>query len=68
VHAQPIALDRIRVPALVLAGDTDPLAVRPELLARAIPGAELRTLAGDHLGALQDPSFVASVRDFVRLG
>jgi pimeloyl-ACP methyl ester carboxylesterase len=68
VHAQPIALDRIKVPALVLAGDADPLAVRPELLARAIAGAELRALAGDHLGALQDPKFVESVRDFVRLG
>jgi pimeloyl-ACP methyl ester carboxylesterase len=67
VHARPIALDRIAVPALLLAGDSDPLAMRPEVLARAIPGAELRMLKGDHLGALQDPAFIPSIRDFVRL-
>lgn len=67
VHASPIALDRITAPALVLAGRSDPLAVRPELLAQAIPGAELRLLQGDHMSALQDPAFIGSIRDFVRL-
>lgn len=67
VHAEPIALDRIAVPTLLLAGDSDPLAMRPEVLASAIPGAQLRMLKGDHLGTLQDPAFIPSLRDFVRL-
>ncbi len=67
VHASPIALDRIAVPALVLAGRSDPLAVHPERLAMAIPGAELVLLQGDHMSALQDPAFIGSIREFVRL-
>ena len=54
-HATPIALDRITVPTLVFAGDVDPLAMRPEVLASAIPGAKLERLSGDHLRALRDP-------------
>jgi pimeloyl-ACP methyl ester carboxylesterase len=67
VHATPIALDRIAVPTLLLAGRSDPLAVHPERLASAIPGAELVLLQGDHMSALQDPAFIGSIRDFVRL-
>lgn len=65
VHAEPIALDRISVPTLVLAGDTDPLATRPEVLAGAIPGARLEIVRGDHTGALGDPRFVASLVEFL---
>jgi pimeloyl-ACP methyl ester carboxylesterase len=65
VHASPIALDRITVPTLVLAGDADPLADRPEVLAAAIPGARLVRLAGDHLGALADPRFIPTLVDFL---
>ncbi len=36
VHASPIALDRITAPTLVIAGDRDELAVRPQVLADAI--------------------------------
>src|SRR5262245_63969132 len=68
LNHSPIALQRIAVPTLVLAGESDPLAERPEVLARAIPGAELRLLQGDHLGAINDPAFIASIRDFVRVG
>lgn len=65
VHAEPIALDRIAVPTLVLAGDADPLATRPEVLADAIAGARLEIVSGDHTGALGDPRFVASLVEFL---
>jgi pimeloyl-ACP methyl ester carboxylesterase len=60
-----IALERIRAPALVLAGRSDPLAVRPEVLARALPDATLRLLEGDHIGALADPGFARSIVEFL---
>jgi pimeloyl-ACP methyl ester carboxylesterase len=60
-----IALDRIAAPTLVLAGDGDPLAVRPEVLAAAIPDATLRLLRGDHMQAVGDPGFAKSIVDFV---
>ncbi len=56
-HQEPIALARITAPTLVLAGDADPLAVRPEVLAAAIAGARLERLHGDHLAAVGDPRF-----------
>jgi pimeloyl-ACP methyl ester carboxylesterase len=65
VHASAIPLDRIAAPTLVLAGDTDPLAERPSVLADAIPGAELRMLRGDHLAAVGDPGFASSVVEFL---
>lgn len=61
VHAAPIALERIAVPTLLLAGSEDPLAMRPEQLAQAIPGARLELVSGDHLTALGDPRFVAAL-------
>jgi pimeloyl-ACP methyl ester carboxylesterase len=60
-----IALARITAPALVLAGESDPLAVRPEILAAAIPNATLRMLAGNHVEAVADPSFTSSIVDFL---
>jgi pimeloyl-ACP methyl ester carboxylesterase len=66
VHASPIPLDRIAAPTLVLAGDADPLAERPAVLADAIPAAELRMLRGDHLAAVGDPGFASSVVEFLR--
>jgi pimeloyl-ACP methyl ester carboxylesterase len=60
-----IALDRIAAPTLVLAGDADPLAVRPEVLVAAIPDATLRMLAGNHIGALGDPDFTSAIVDFL---
>lgn len=65
VHASPIALDRITVPTLVLAGDSDPLADRPEVLADAIPDARLVRLTGDHLGAIADSRFIPTLVDFL---
>lgn len=64
-HAEPIPLDRITAPTLVLAGDTDPLAVRPEVLAGAIADARLRRLSGDHLAAVGDPRFAPLIVEFL---
>jgi pimeloyl-ACP methyl ester carboxylesterase len=60
-----IALDRIAARTLVLAGEADPHAIRPEVLSAAIPGARLRMLAGDHVGALVDPAFTQSIVEFL---
>jgi pimeloyl-ACP methyl ester carboxylesterase len=60
-----VALERITAPTLLLAGDADPLAVRPEVLAAAIPGATLRMLSGDHMQAVVDPGFADSIVAFL---
>jgi pimeloyl-ACP methyl ester carboxylesterase len=64
-HQAPIPLERITAPTLVLAGDVDPLAARPEVLARAIPDAGVRTLSGDHFGAVTDPECACAVVEFL---
>jgi pimeloyl-ACP methyl ester carboxylesterase len=60
-----IALERITAPTLVLAGDSDPLAVRPEVLVAAIPDATLRILTGNHMQAVADPGFTSSIVEFL---
>jgi len=40
-HNTPIALESITAPTLVIVGDQDPLAQRPEVLVDAIVSAEL---------------------------
>jgi pimeloyl-ACP methyl ester carboxylesterase len=60
-----IALDRISAPTLVLAGEADPLAVRPQALADAIPDARLQVLSGDHAGAVLDARFSRSIVEFL---
>jgi pimeloyl-ACP methyl ester carboxylesterase len=52
-------------PTLVLAGDADPLADRPEALAAAIPGARVAVVPGDHSTALRTPAFAAALVDFL---
>jgi pimeloyl-ACP methyl ester carboxylesterase len=64
-HGEPIPLQRITVPTLVLAGRDDELAVEPQRLAEAIPGAVLHLVDGDHLGALTDPAFVPALLAFL---
>ena len=59
-------LDHISVPTLLIAGDADPLANRPERLALAIPGCRLVIVPGDHLAARLCPEFGAAVIDFLR--
>jgi pimeloyl-ACP methyl ester carboxylesterase len=60
-----IPLDRIAAPTLVLAGDDDPLAVRPEVLVEAIPNAMLGIISGDHMQAVADPAFAEAILEFV---
>jgi pimeloyl-ACP methyl ester carboxylesterase len=61
-------LDRIGARTLVVAGVDDPLAREPERLAAAIPGAEVQTVPGDHLGAVGDPAFTATIVEFLQRG
>jgi pimeloyl-ACP methyl ester carboxylesterase len=65
IHRGPIALQRISAETLVLAGDSDPLAVRPQVLVEAIPHARLQILSGDHIATLADPRFATSIVDFL---
>jgi pimeloyl-ACP methyl ester carboxylesterase len=60
-----VALERISAPTLVLAGQDDPLAVRPQVLARAIANASLKIVSGDHVGALADPRFTRDIVEFL---
>jgi pimeloyl-ACP methyl ester carboxylesterase len=65
IHCGGIALQRISAPTLVLAGADDPLAIRPQVLADALPEATLRILSGDHMGTLADPRFAPSIVEFL---
>lgn len=65
LHAKPIALDRLRMPTLVLAGRLDRLARRPQRLADAIPGARLEMVPGDHLAAVARPELTAVLLEFL---
>jgi pimeloyl-ACP methyl ester carboxylesterase len=65
IHRGGIALRQISAPTLVLAGDEDPLAIRPEVLAQAIPDARLELVSGDHMQAIGDPRFTQSIVDFL---
>jgi pimeloyl-ACP methyl ester carboxylesterase len=65
VHRGRIALERISAPTLVLAGDDGPLAVRPQVLANALPDATLRIIPGNHIAAVADPSFSRLLVDFL---
>ncbi|HEY1457236.1 MAG TPA: alpha/beta hydrolase [Solirubrobacteraceae bacterium] len=61
VYRGEIPLERITAATLILAGERDPLAVRPEVLAEAIAGAELRILNGENIEVLGDPRFAQSI-------
>ncbi|HVU02951.1 MAG TPA: alpha/beta fold hydrolase [Polyangiaceae bacterium] len=65
MHGEEIPLARIASPTLVIAGDEDPLATRPELLTSAIPGARLQRVHGDHVSCLFDPRFRESLTSFL---
>ncbi|MBH0775077.1 alpha/beta fold hydrolase [Nocardia bovistercoris] len=56
----------VTVPALVLAGEDDPLAAEPERLAAALPDGRLVVVPGDHMMALVDPGFASALVDFVK--
>jgi pimeloyl-ACP methyl ester carboxylesterase len=65
IHRGEIALARISAPTLVLAGDADPLAIRPQALVDALPQATLRMLDGDHMQTLSDARFASSIVEFL---
>ena len=60
-----IELARISAPTLLLAGDGDPLAMRPQVLVQALPHATLGLLAGNHIEALADPRFAKAIVEFL---
>jgi pimeloyl-ACP methyl ester carboxylesterase len=62
---EPAELHRIAVPTLVLTGDADLLVGPPGELAALIPGARAKVIRGDHLGAVNDPAFPASIVEFL---
>ncbi|HET9033223.1 MAG TPA: alpha/beta fold hydrolase [Dokdonella sp.] len=65
MHDQPIDLQRIAAPTLVLAGDKDPLAFHPERLAAAIAHGSSATVPGDHLNAVGHPLFAEATIEFL---
>ena len=65
VNTTPIPLAKITAATLLMVGDADPLAVRPEVLAKAAHDARLEVLTGDHLGVLGDPRFTPTLAEFV---
>ncbi len=65
IYRGEIALRRISAPTLILAGEDDPLAIRPEVLRDAIPDARLELLPGNHIGALGAPRFAQSIVEFL---
>jgi pimeloyl-ACP methyl ester carboxylesterase len=64
-HATPIALESITAPTLVIVGDQDPLAQRPQVLVDAIADARLSIKIGDHTGVANDPSFTPTLVEFL---
>lgn len=66
VHTGGIDFPRVAAETLVIAGDEDPLAVRPEVLADAIPNARLELVPGDHGEAIGSPALRAAIVDFLR--
>ena len=66
-HAKPIELARIAAPTLVLAGDADPLATRPQVLADAIPGRAAGTARRGSCGGRRRPALRLAHRRASRL-
>jgi pimeloyl-ACP methyl ester carboxylesterase len=55
----------VGVPCLVLVGRDDDLALDAHVLADAIPGAQLTSTDGDHLGAIAVPEYAAGIVGFL---
>ncbi len=64
-HARFIPLNQIKAPTLLITGDNDPLADRPEILASSISDAQTLLLPGDHLTIVKDPRFVSAIVEFL---
>lgn len=59
-----VPLKDVTSPVLVLAGEDDPFAQRPDVLARALPQANLVMVSGDHTTARFSPAFTESILGF----
>lgn len=60
-----IDFSAINAETLVMAGDTDPLAPHPEVIAAAIAAARLALVPGDHTASRRSPEFRATLVDFL---
>ncbi|UAW97394.1 alpha/beta hydrolase [Halopseudomonas nanhaiensis] len=65
-HNKRIAFDRIDSPTLIIAGNDDPFAHQPEVLQRAIEGARLQLMPGNHTNILTKPAFREALVAFLR--
>lgn len=66
MHTGGVALSAIAAPTLLLSGDRDNLAARPEVLAERLQHAEIRRVPqADHLGAPSHPEFLAAIAAFL---
>lgn len=63
-RAASIPLAGIRARTLIIAGDADILAARPQVLADAISDARALIIAGDHLSAVTNTRFAQAIADF----
>jgi pimeloyl-ACP methyl ester carboxylesterase len=68
VHQTGIPLADIAAPTLVLAGASDPIATRPQVLADAVPGGTALVIPGDHFTAVTDPAFAPAIVGFLASG
>jgi pimeloyl-ACP methyl ester carboxylesterase len=57
VADRQIDFGAITAEVLVMAGDSDPLAPRPDVLAHAMPGASLQLVPGDHTASRRSPEY-----------
>ncbi|MDQ2903127.1 MAG: alpha/beta hydrolase [Chloroflexota bacterium] len=64
-HASHIPLNQIKAPTLLITGDNDQLAARPEILASAISDAQTLLLPGDHLSIVRLPRFASAIVEFL---
>jgi pimeloyl-ACP methyl ester carboxylesterase len=65
VRTRQIPLRQITAPTLVIAGDNDAFAARPEVLASSIPNARSLLLPGDHLSVVLTPQFASAIVEFL---
>ena len=64
-YASARPLKSITSPTLVIVGNQDLLAQRPEVLVDAIADARLAIKSGDHTGVASDPTFTPTMVDFL---
>jgi pimeloyl-ACP methyl ester carboxylesterase len=65
VRSIQIPLNQITAPTLVIAGDNDAFAARPEVLAASIPNARFLLLPGDHLSVVPTSQFASAIVEFL---